>query len=1409
MLTSACESFSRGGQERWLRLDGLEGPETCSAQSIGQPAPRSRAGTGLVILISLLLPFQWAASSDSPPAEMGGGVAYAEEILADAPWLYYRFEDVSGARIRNWGVLGVAGDGIPSEFGLIAGLFAATGTSGASVWFDGREGSIEIPVLEETARLTIELWLNKFPQPSDLAAVLANHRWETGALHLNLAPAAGGTALEFAISGNPTPYPRLRPDWVAGEWNHLVLTYESSGNAAELNLYLNGAHQSQVVLPGGLPVRWSGARLGMWQTSRAFAGLMNEFALYPTVLSAARIQTHYQMGRQLFGYHSVMQDFDSYRLSESHRMLSRLQREFSPVALQRGIQNLTETFPGEYPMGPEYLERLDVLAARLPDVRERLKRLEETALADAQELLDFKRAALLANPLLDFDSILLVRRHRSDPKLGLPYNWQHNSCLPQRGWDNEIAFLSPVHPQGELQTLYRPEEAVFVGDLELHFAADRLMFTSLGAEGTWQVFELGIDGGGLRQITPDIAPYVDNYDACYLPDGRIIFASTAGIAAVACVNGSSRVANLYLMDPARQQIRQLGFDQETCWHPTVLNDGRILYQRWEYTDTPHAHTRLLFTMNPDGTGQVEYYGSNSYWPNSLFYARPIPGHPSQVIVIVSGHHGVSRKGELVLLDPALGRREASGVVQRIPGFGQEVEPLIEDNLVDNSWPKFLHPYPLNHQYFLVSAQLAPGANWGIYLVDIFDNLLLLKEQEGYVLFEPIPVRARPVPPVIPDRVDLNSREALVYLNDIYDGGGLVNLPRGTIQQLRLLSYNYLYPGVGGPQGVVGIEGPWDIKVILGTVPVEEDGSAFFTVPANTPISLQPLDAEGKAVQLMRSWMTAMPGERVSCVGCHEPQNRAAMVTPTVAARRAPSPIEPWHGPARGFSFAREVQPVLDRYCIGCHDGGDDSPPLDLRGEETITDYTSFYHHGERDAGHFSVSYAGLHRYVRRPGLESDYHLLTPMEYHADSTELMQMLYRGHHQVELDAEALDRLITWIDLNAPYHGRWTDIAGKERVEPWAERRRALARRLANVDVDLEALPPVPARVGDPVIPQPPSPAPRQAVQAEDWPFDPGTAQQRQKAAGRFERFIPLDNGMKISLVRIPGGEFVMGDADGHSADRPRSVVRVNSFWMSPFEITNEQYAWFDPFHDSKVESRHGMQFGVRGFYVNGPQQPVVRVSWNQAMAFCEWLSAQTGQRITLPTEAQWEYACRAGSDTAFYFGALGTDFSRHANLADATLSEFMTHPYKKERDPYTNPGIYDDWIPKDDRFHDGGFISEDVGGYLPNPWGLYDMHGNVAEWTRTVYRPYPYRDQDGRNALAAPERRVVRGGSWRDRPFRATASFRLAYWAYQPVFNVGFRIIVEEPADHAIASESAREPSINAAPERSRPVSMVSN
>lgn len=1036
--------------------------------------------------------------------------------------------------------------------------------------------------------------------------------------------------------------------------------------------------------------------------------------------------------------------------------------EVSIEALRRSIENLSASYTSRYPDGRNYLARLDELAAEpaSPSRDEALHRLQ--------------REALLANPLLDFEQLLLVRRKANN--LALPANWQSNSNLKKDGHDNDIAVLQPVSPAGELKTLYRPEGGAFVGDVDLHFEAGKMLFSmpSTAGKGSWQVFEIATDGTALRQVSQTTETHINNYDACYLPDGRVLFTSTAPCVAVPCVRGSSPVATLFRMNADGSDMRQLCFDQEHSWCPVPMPNGRILYSRWEYADLPHSNSRMLFTMNPDGTNQRAFYGSNSFWPNSVFYARPIPGHPSKFVGIVTGHHGACRTGEMVLFDTALGGQEAEGAVQKFPGYGIKVEAPIEDRLTETTWPKFLHPYPLSDQYFLVSMQPSSSANWGIYLVDVFDNMVLIKETPEYALLEPVPLRKTPAPKLIPDRSSPGSKDASVFLADIYTGPGLEGIPRGEVKDLRLYTFTFGYSDVGGLYGSIGMDGPWDMRRTLGTVPVESDGSAAFTIPANTPIAIQPLDREGKALQIMRSWFTAMPGEMVSCVGCHEKPGSAPPVITPIAARKKPSPIVPWRGPSRNYEFQREVQPVLDKFCISCH-GGETTP--DLRGTQMISGWSTMMHGntGAETGGKFSVSYANLHRFVRRPGIESPMPLMTPMEFHADTTELVQMLEKDHHGVRLDAKAWDRLITWIDFNAPYHGRWSTIVGEGANQKEAQRA-SMRSRYANVDENHEDLPPPPATTISPINPKRDVDKSIQELPHIDgWPI-------KSPALAIAGRTLDLGDGVTMNFVYIPKGEFLMGSSTGYADESPVShAVISDGFWMGKMEVSNQQFRRFDADHDSREEDRHGYQFGVPGYDVDKPDMPAVRLSWKQANAFCDWLSKRSGEEISLPTEAQWEWACRAGSETPFSYGGVDTDFSSFANMGDTTLSKFSGNPYIADfrKGSYNNPqNIYDNWIPQDARFDDGGFLSEPVGSYQPNAWGLHDMHGNVAEWTRSLYLPYPYREDDGRNRLDDTGKRVIRGGSWYDRPKRCTSSYRYGYRDYQKVYNVGFRVIISE-------------------------------
>ena len=1085
------------------------------------------------------------------------------------------------------------------------------------------------------------------------------------------------------------------------------------------------------------------------------------------------------------------------------------------VSLRLAVADMTESFPRRYPDGAELLKQIDACARGLVGVRKAAAGGDASARKQLAEIRAFQSRALLANPLLRPDQmrgLLLVSRKPIGggrrPKgtgyglgqyLGLPRqsSWQHDRIPNKNKWTNEIAMLRPVSPDGKLTTVYRPAGGDLVCDIELHFDAKKFLFSMPPGGKRWQVFEMTLDSGRVRQVTPADQGDVHNFDACYLPNGRVAFISTAPLQGVPC-NATVNVGMLYVSDADGKNIRQLCFDQDHNYSPTLTNDGRILYLRWEYTDLPHVWGRYLFTMNPDGTGQREYYGSGEYWPNGMFYARPIPGHPRRVVAIVTGHH-VGRVGELVIFDPALGRKGTSGVVQRIPGRGKKVRPLIQDRLTEHSWPKFLHPYPLGEtretgkrfggKYFLVSAKPGPNDLWGIYLVDVFDNMTLVKELEDRALLEPIPLQGRKRPPVIADRVDLTRKDALMKIDDVYVGPGLKGVPRGSVKKLRLFTYHFAYQKMAGINQNVGVDGPWEPKRILGTVPVEPDGSAFFRVPANTPIAMHPLDADGKALQLMRSWTTAMPGELVSCIGCHEGQNDAAANVPKTAFKRAASEIEPWHGPVRGFSFLRDVQPALDKYCIACHDGKKKDRP-DLRrdqGELVVfknRDPRPVTIRGrpaaelvKRYAGVYPPSFIALRRHVRVGGLESDIRLLDPGEFHADTSGLIQMLGKGHHGVKLDADAWGRIITWIDLNAPCHGTWTEAGGVGKIRDFHQRRRKLMGLYASIDEDPEAYPDIPAVPIKPITPKQIKRPAAPPVTCDGWPFDAAEARRRQGAAGTHtlhfggsatknlvltKRTIDLGAGVTLDLVLIPAGRFVMGDAKGHPDEGPPAVVTVDKpFWMGTTEITNAQYNRFDASHDSRFEHKGSWIFSERhlGWRVNGAKQPVVRVSWAEARSFCRWLSKKTAGQVDLPTEAQWEYACRAGTDTPMAYGDLDTDFAPFANLADVTIRNLA----------YDTDGRYTaDLVPRDSRFNDKALVTADVGSYKPNAWSLHDMHGNAAEWTLSAYGRGPHNPADAS--------RVVRGGSWRDMPKRCRSAFRLGYPPWMRVYNVSFRVVV---------------------------------
>jgi len=1108
----------------------------------------------------------------------------------------------------------------------------------------------------------------------------------------------------------------------------------------------------------------------------------------------------------------------------------------SPEALVRSIKFILKTKPRAYKNGRTFLKQAEEYVKTMPAILEKFDQGDEQARQALDAYGQLKYAALVTeNPYIDFDETMVVLSDR----VALKANWLGTHTLGPKGYRNKIVRLNLR--TGKITDVYEPQDGSYLGELDVHYDADKLLFTSTDSNKVFQVMEVGVDGSNPHQVSSIVGEYVHNYGGVYLPDGTIIFSSTAPMIGVPCIGGSRTVPNLYKMGPNGENTRQLTFEQDADWYPTVLADGKIMYLRWEYTDIMHYYSRIMMTMNPDGTNQRSLYGSQSLWPNSMFNARPLPGDPGKFVAVVSGHHGVGGSGKLTIFDTNKGYAHADGVVQHIPGYGktvthvtvdqlypkvkkdllkqfpnlqQDVDKLVAENmpeasqqgkdyhelnndffnkcypklrdtypemaldldqLVNGVSPQCTQPYPVSANYFLTVARLTDKSPWKLYLVDTFDNFVQVQPEglSGYtVMVEPYPLRKRERPPVIPSRVNLQDKQAVCYIQNVYRGPGLKGVPEGTVDSLRLFTYAYGYYNIGNHHHI-GVESGWDIKRMLGTVKVEKDGSAMFRVPANTTISIQPLDKDGRALQLFRSWLVAMPGEELSCIGCHEPPTEPPVTSKTVASGKAPQTIMPYRPRVEGFSFAMEIQPILDTYCVRCHDGSDPKKPnfKDTGMVET-----------KSPEEHFSKSYHAFHRYFRRPGPESSGLMNIPCEYHASTSEGIQLLEKGHYGVKLDDESMRRLYTWVDLNVPFHGSWTSVyAIDEKKESWTTNISAHAASLraqyANVDTDWETVPdkPYPVKATKETSEERHDPV---AVSAANWPFSAEAAKQLQQKAGDQKRVIDLGDGVSITLVHIPAGEFVMGSDDETPQEQPRNRVKIaKAFWMSENEINNAAFFAFKPDHNASVFDQQWKDHVRLGYYANYSEQPAVRMSWNDANGFCKWLGKKAGMKVALPTEAQWEWACRAGSDQAMFFGKKESDFSPYANLADKSIEKYAVSGVN----PTFNKGLVGrlafDFVPRVSEFDDKQFLVTGTKQYQPNAWGLYDMHGNVSEWTRSDYVRYPY--AAGKSDSMSPAvRKAVRGGSFFDRPYRATASYRLGYAPWQGVFNVGFRIVVED-------------------------------
>ncbi|MDR1924751.1 MAG: NPCBM/NEW2 domain-containing protein [Planctomycetaceae bacterium] len=504
-----------------------------------------------------------------------------------------------------------------------------------------------------------------------------------------------------------------------------------------------------------------------------------------------------------------------------------------------------------------------------------------------------------------------------------------------------------------------------VGWFDLSFDAKKIVFDfKKSKDEGYKIYEVNVDGTGLRQVTfpvPDEAELVKKYriiyhsgtddmDPCYLPDGGIAFVSTRCQYSVLCHAGDAfTVKNLYRINSDGTGLKQLTVSPLSEATPTMLHDGRILYHRWEYVDKAAGNCKALWSMNPDGSGTAEVYGNTIAFPETKIQARAIPGEHDKIVMLGASHWINNAVGTVIIVDTSKPiRSEASMkyVTDDVAAFAHDGFHFKDQN---GKWYHnrdgkpgrlFRNPYPLSINLFLASMKPA-GMKWsdprgyGLVLLDESGRDTELLKDSSVSLWQPYPVVSRPVPPqrtktaIDPELASKGLARCVV--TDVY--AGMDNVKRGDVKYIRILEqlprpwaarrkhggdeYGMSYSSVGN--------GSLSVKVQHGIVPVEEDGSAHFLVPSGKAIYFQALDKNFCAIQTERTYVNYNAGETRSCVGCHEtpdmtpPRSTSA---PKSMLRAASIPTaQPTQTEAKlVFDYDRQIQPILDRHCVSCHQG---------------------------------------------------------------------------------------------------------------------------------------------------------------------------------------------------------------------------------------------------------------------------------------------------------------------------------------------------------------------------------------------------------------------------------------------------------------------------------------------------------
>ena len=633
--------------------------------------------------------------------------------------------------------------------------------------------------------------------------------------------------------------------------------------------------------------------------------------------------------------------------------------------------------------------------------------------------------------MLGVDRLLAVRR--SPIRSGHVYEY-HSPGYERGGSPGGGLYDCQPGPDG-----YKLRKIVDAGNgliarCDLSFDGREILFNWKKPGKRFQVYRVNVDGSGLKQLTTGAH---DNYDACWLPVGDVVFISNRDMQWALCL--WTRMGVMYRMDRHGGRQRRISANYLQDFTPKVTSDGRIMFSRWEYVDRPVQPTKGIWTMDPDGSMMRGYYGNRVLSPKSFMDAQNIPG-TRRVLCTWAGHLGWIN-GALGTIDPTLGDNTQAALKSLTP----ECNTGKVDQYRANSdfLGRYETPYPVDGEHYLFSHD-------GIVMLRDFagtEEWLILDWRDGKGFYSARPLRRRHRPPVRRSALAPNAAKwARVIVQDVYQGL-LPHVKRGEVKQICVVQElpkagpqdSLRQKALDGHQfTVVSGHGTFAAKKIWGYADVEKDGSAYFKVPADVPIYFMAIDAEGKAVQRMRTWTQFRPGEKQSCIGCHESRLAAPRPgrRPTALAGGMQDLKLPEWG-FEGFSYPALIQPIWDRHCLRCHDGAKKPKSLDFRGAKTRYFSVSYDllvpWRWARNSGEYHKKY-GRKPYVNWipttswSGSEKLVRDIKPNKWGSPASSLTKVILSGHpdkdgkKRFEMDAKSLRRIFAWIDLNVPFYGSY---------------------------------------------------------------------------------------------------------------------------------------------------------------------------------------------------------------------------------------------------------------------------------------------------------------------------------------------------------------------------------------------------